>query len=64
MTRMEEYAKQVKDRIIETLNGHVEGLNENEADYLAEKIIKDAVMPYIDDMVDLRMRLNYAHGDH
>lgn len=65
MSRIEELAEQVLANTIEVLSGHVDEMDHAQIIYLAETVVRKALMPFVDEMVDLRTRTeSYAHGHH
>lgn len=48
---------QLRDKIADLIGFHTEGLNKLEMQYIAERIIKDAVEPYLDNVRELNESL-------
>ena len=65
MTRIEEMASAVKDRVIEELRGHTDELDSIQLEYLADRILAHALMPYVDEWVEMRLNGEaFASGRH
>jgi hypothetical protein len=64
-SRIEKIADDVKSRVIDILRGHTDELDYAQLEYITDKILQNAVIPYVDEWVDIRTRTdNYAHGNH